>query len=597
MDLKSGLKIVSGQLNTTFVLDKRLGSGTYGEVWRAFNTTTQTYVAIKFMLPQPQNLEKSLHYFSREIEALKALSKHANIPDYFGYDNLQGRLYFVMKYIEGPSLKDLNDADKTLSIPFGQRYRYIQQLCNALAFVHSRNYVHSDIKPDNVKFDGDIAYLIDFGIGFNESAEQTATEIGTPIYMHPKYARTRQGDIYGMVLVAYELLFGRHPIFTPQDMGVLNSLTVINETVQRLVNQRWQLPSKLDTSQFHEKWSQSELEALDRVFKKGLALDETEAFPTIEEFSRSITFLQQKARTAPSSSSELPSTEPASGGKVWDTTSVATLSVSQTEIEELARRRSEDDTFSRLRQSRQTLPILPSLAVIGFLIVVIALILVLQGQRGDSASMTPSAQVVAEVTEEATAEVAAIVTDEPLPTATEMNTATPEPSPTIATATPTLTYTMAVIAEPSQISPSPTATFTLRPSLTPTQTVTSSPTPSPTRPFTLTPSATATFTPTPTLRDDFNELFRIGQAYEDTKNYNCRQFNIISQRLNVSGTEQLTASELEAVTNLLADKDYQTIRDYCRERDSDSVPAGTQLESPNAEFTRSLRRYINQLGP
>jgi serine/threonine-protein kinase len=180
-------------------------------------------VAIKVIRPE---LAASLGHdrFLREIE-IAARLRHPNIVPVHDSGEIDGALYFVMPYEEGPSLRERLARDGALPIP--EALNVLRDVTRALAYAHEHGVVHRDIKPDNVMLSGGAAVVTDFGIAKAVSAAalseaatpaltQTGSSIGTPAYMAPEQVTgdpsiDHRADLYSFGCLAYELFTGKPP--------------------------------------------------------------------------------------------------------------------------------------------------------------------------------------------------------------------------------------------------------------------------------------------------------------------------------------------------------------------------------------------------
>src|SRR5262249_17061786 len=160
-----------GQQLGPFAIDKELGSGAMGSVYRGVYSKTGQRVAIKIMAPGLAASEASQRRFEREAAILKQLH-HPNIVRLFGIGKHHGAPYYAMQYIHGESL------DKTL----GRRGRFTweevvafgKQLGAALQHAHHSGVIHRDLKPSNLMIlkEGGALKLTDFGIAKDTDATQ-----------------------------------------------------------------------------------------------------------------------------------------------------------------------------------------------------------------------------------------------------------------------------------------------------------------------------------------------------------------------------------------------------------------------------------------
>lgn len=193
-------------------------------------TTSQISVGITSKTALVDKLKKK---FIEEAQSLCSLD-HPNIVHVFDVFEENGTAYYVMDYIDGPSLNDLVKKNGPMSE--SKAIGYIKQVADALKYVHSRNRLHLDIKPGNIMVDDkDRAVLIDFGASKQydeEAGENTSTLLGKT----PGYAPLEQmgndvvkflpsTDIYALGATLYKLLTG----VTPPSASLLASGETLGE--------------------------------------------------------------------------------------------------------------------------------------------------------------------------------------------------------------------------------------------------------------------------------------------------------------------------------------------------------------------------------
>jgi Tol biopolymer transport system component/tRNA A-37 threonylcarbamoyl transferase component Bud32 len=213
-------------LSDRYAIERELGAGGMATVYLAVDLKHHRKVAVKVLRP---DLAAALgpERFLQEIE-IAAQLQHPNILALYDSGEADGFLYYVMPYIEGPSLRD--KLAKEGELPIGDAVRILRDVVDALTHAHKHGVVHRDIKPDNVLLSERHALVTDFGVAKAVSeatrARKLTTEgvaLGTPAYMSPEQAVAdthvdHRADIYAVGAVAYELLTGRAPFLgtTPQ---------------------------------------------------------------------------------------------------------------------------------------------------------------------------------------------------------------------------------------------------------------------------------------------------------------------------------------------------------------------------------------------
>ncbi|HWI70694.1 MAG TPA: protein kinase, partial [Baekduia sp.] len=212
----SGSQTIAGR----YELGDRLGLGGMSTVVVAFDTRLERYVAVKLLAEHLADDAQFVTRFRREAMAAARLV-HPNIVQVydFGLDDPSGRYYIVMERIVGPSgAQVLRDRGH---LPVDEAVDWIAQACRGLEYAHRNGLVHRDVKPGNLLLsegDGTVK-LADFGIAKTASDESSITQVGsvlgTAAYLAPEQAAGEEAgpaaDLYGLGVVAYQLLSGRLP--------------------------------------------------------------------------------------------------------------------------------------------------------------------------------------------------------------------------------------------------------------------------------------------------------------------------------------------------------------------------------------------------
>ncbi len=205
-----------------------LGYGGMAGVYLGEEPRLARKVAIKVMAPSLMVDPRMVERFQQEARSTARLS-HPHIVTIHEIDERDGLHYFVMSYVEGPSLDEiLKDADRPL--PVSTVRRWLFQIAGALNHAHRSGIVHRDVKPGNVLVDPDgNAVVTDFGIAKvadEPGLTRTGMVVGTPSYMSPEQCMGGEvasaADQYALGALAYQLLTGRPP-FTGPSMAVLQA--------------------------------------------------------------------------------------------------------------------------------------------------------------------------------------------------------------------------------------------------------------------------------------------------------------------------------------------------------------------------------------
>jgi serine/threonine protein kinase len=214
-------------LRERYVLEQVLGEGGMGKVFLANDREvigSNPYVAIKVLGDVFREHPQSINALRREATNAQKLN-HPNIVGVYNFDRDGPNVFLVMEYMKGSSLDHFIKRNKS-GVPFDEAWPIVQSCAQALAYMHSKEIVHSDFKPGNVFIteDGDIKVL---DLGIARSIDETAALDGRTRFdaavlgaLTPQYASCEmfeglkpdsRDDVYALGCVAYELLTGQHP--------------------------------------------------------------------------------------------------------------------------------------------------------------------------------------------------------------------------------------------------------------------------------------------------------------------------------------------------------------------------------------------------
>jgi eukaryotic-like serine/threonine-protein kinase len=209
-----------------YTLERQIGAGGMGVVYRASHAMLRRPTAIK-LLPPDRAGEASLVRFEREVQITAQLS-HPNTVAIYDYGRTpDGLFYYAMEYLDGINLEDLVRLHGPQ--PAGRVLAILDQVCGALSEAHERGLVHRDIKPANIILterggEPDVAKVVDFGLVDSYASDDPRLTnstpgvlTGTPLYLSPESLRSPdagdpRSDLYALGAVGYFLITGR-PVF------------------------------------------------------------------------------------------------------------------------------------------------------------------------------------------------------------------------------------------------------------------------------------------------------------------------------------------------------------------------------------------------
>lgn len=257
---------LAGQLLGGYLLEEEVGRGSMGVVYRSKQIALGREVAVKIL---PQGLAKDPSYvarFIREAHIIAGLN-HPNIVHIYDAGRHHALLYFVMEYVQGPTLSNLLYLDGI--IPQYLAAEYAAQIAEALDGAYNeRHVIHRDIKPENLMLNrwGKVK-VMDFGLARApglQSITVAKTLVGSVYYSSPEqiwgHVLDNRSDVYALGVVLYEMVCGHRP-FTGRTMP---------EITQNITSGRLTSPRAYNPSIFP---------ALEDVIMNALARDRQQRYP------------------------------------------------------------------------------------------------------------------------------------------------------------------------------------------------------------------------------------------------------------------------------------------------------------------------------
>jgi len=255
------MSIEPGTMLGPYEIDKVVGVGGMGEVYRARDTRLDRSVAIKVLAPHLAENPEHRERLEREAKAVSSLS-HPHICPLYDVGHENGVDFLVMEFIEGETLADRLARGP---LPIDEMLRYGVQIADALEKAHRQGIVHRDLKPGNVMLTTDGTKLLDFGLARTDAvaggdADLTVsptvskpltavgTVIGTYQYMAPEQLEGKTADartdIFALGAVLYEMATGRRAFVAETQASLIGA--IMHEEPQPVSSIQPMTPPALD---------------------------------------------------------------------------------------------------------------------------------------------------------------------------------------------------------------------------------------------------------------------------------------------------------------------------------------------------------------
>ena len=222
-------------ININDIINKRykilgtVGHGGMSDVYQAKDLIFKREVAIKVIKYEFINNIENLIRFQNEAR-ISACLNHPNIIKIFDYGEIDNLPFIVNEFVKDQTLRDVLDFKRALSSK--EACLIMLQILDAIIYIHSKNIIHRDIKPQNIFYgvDGSVK-LSDFGISVIKGSLMNVNEnnkvVGTAQYLAPEIFRggkpSFQSDIFSLGILFFEIVTGRVPFDakTPGEVGAL----------------------------------------------------------------------------------------------------------------------------------------------------------------------------------------------------------------------------------------------------------------------------------------------------------------------------------------------------------------------------------------
>ena len=256
-----------------YEIERLVGSGGMGVVFKAYDSELHRSVAIKMLAPHLSGSRSARERFAREARAAAAIVNDHVVPIH-NVETEHATPYLVMQYIAGDSLQARLDRDGPLDVC--EILRIGMQVATGLAAAHAQGLIHRDVKPSNIMLDENVAraLLADFGLARTQddaAVTRSGFHPGTPHYMSPEQVRGEEldgrSDLFSLGCVLYALCTGHPPHRADSGYAVMRRIT--DDQPRSIREQNALIP-----------------EWLDRVVMKLLEKDRESRFQAAEELAQ-----------------------------------------------------------------------------------------------------------------------------------------------------------------------------------------------------------------------------------------------------------------------------------------------------------------------
>jgi serine/threonine protein kinase len=255
-------------------IEKQIGSGGMGDVYRAQQISLDRPVALKILPPHLAEDEEFIERFVIEARAAGKLS-HQNIVAAVDIGESNGRYFYVMELVQGPTLQQVIQREGAIEEP--RALEVARQIARGLRQACLQGMIHRDIKPANIMFTPEnVAKICDFGLAREINADDAQATAGivqsSPAYASPEQSRGRQDldhrtDMYSLGVTLFEMLTGKRPFAADTPGELLNMHATASPPEPRSLNPAISPAANLLVLRLLKKKPEQRFESYDELLK------------------------------------------------------------------------------------------------------------------------------------------------------------------------------------------------------------------------------------------------------------------------------------------------------------------------------------------